>query len=92
MRSPDPGPAAPQHDGERHAFNLAFGELDLLWHWDEQTWSELQSIPAEDERLRAYVHARHGHLLKAYDADFLVDAIRSTKARCRGEARAHGRG
>jgi hypothetical protein len=81
--------AGSPRDGERHAFNLAFGEMDLGWHWDEQTWSELQALPTEDERLRAYLRTRHGHLLKAYDADFLVDAIRSTKARCRGESPAH---
>jgi len=85
MHTPQQDPAARQQDAERHAFNLAFGELDLGWHWDEKTWTELQSIPAEEERLRAYLRTRHGHLLRAYDADFLVDAIRSTKARCRGE-------
>jgi hypothetical protein len=79
----NPVPRAPER--ERHAFNVAFSELDLCWHWDEQTWSELQALPSEDDRLRAYLRSRHGHLLKAYDADFLVDAIRSTKLRCAGD-------
>ena len=78
----NPIPGAPE--GERHAFNVAFSELDLCWHWDEQTWSELRSLPNEDDRLRSYLRTRHGHLLKAYDADFLVDAIRATKQRCAG--------
>jgi hypothetical protein len=73
---------------ERHAYNLAFGELDLCWHWDEQTYSELAALPGDAERVRAYLRSRHDHLLKAYDADFLVDAIRSTKARCIGEPQA----
>jgi len=92
MRHEPHAPAQPgsPREAERHAFNLAFGELDLDWHWDEQTWSELQALPTEDDRLRAYLRTRHGHLLKAYDADFLVDAIRTTKARCRGEASRHG--
>lgn len=77
-------PNARAPEGERHAFNVAFSELDLCWHWDEQTWSELQALPNEEDRLRAYLRTRHGHLLKAYDADFLVDAIRSTKLRCTG--------
>jgi hypothetical protein len=70
---------------ERHAFNLAFGELDLCWHWDEQTYAELAGLSCDAERVRAYLRGRHDHLLKAYDADFLVDAIRSTKARCAGQ-------
>lgn len=71
----------PNLERDRHAFNLAFSELDLDWHWDEQTYSELQSIAAEDDRVRAYLKMRHGHLLKAYDEEFLIDAIRQTKAR-----------
>lgn len=71
-------------DAERHSLNIAFGELDLDWHWDEKTWAELQALPSEDDRLRSYLQSRHGHLLKAYDADFLVGAIRATKARCAG--------
>jgi hypothetical protein len=67
---------------ERNAWNIAFSELGLCWHWDEATYSELQAIPTEDDRLRTYLRTRHGHLLKAYDADFLVDAIRVTKTRC----------
>jgi hypothetical protein len=83
MQQPDVSRDAPRHpDADRHALNVAFGELDLDWHWDEQTWSELQSLPSEDDRLRSYLQTRHGHLLKAYDADFLVGAIRATKARC----------
>ncbi len=77
-------PPVHQQEVERNALNVAFSELDLCWHWDEQTWSELQAIPSEEERLRAYVRTRHEHLLKAYDADFLVDAIRTTKLRCAG--------
>ena len=75
------GAASAGQDLERNAFNLAFSELDLGWHWDEKTYSELQSFPAEVDRLRAYLQSRHGYLLKAYDVDFLVDAIRMTKAR-----------
>jgi hypothetical protein len=75
-------PTTKTADRDRHALNVAFSELDLCWHWDEQTWSELQAIAGEEERLRTYLRTRHGHLLKAYDADFLVDAIRSTKRRC----------
>ena len=83
-RNPGSAPAAPQ-ELERNAFNAAFSELGLCWYWDEKTYAELQSISAESERLRRYVESQHRHLLTAYDADFLVDAIRVTKSRIAGE-------
>ena len=89
---------ATPHDRERHAFNAAFLELDLCWHWDESTYAELQAVAAgsDGERVRRYVESRHRHLLTAYDAEFLVDAICATKSRLSSEvsqgahARVHG--
>jgi len=77
--APDPG------EFDRNAFNAAFSELGLCWHWDEKTYAELQAIAAEGERLRQYLETQQRHLLKAYDADFLIDAIRETKMRVCGD-------
>lgn len=85
QRHPVSAKAAAQ-DTDRNAFNAAFSELGLCWHWDEKTYAELQAICAESERVRRYVESQHRHLLTAYDADFLVDAIRVTKSRLSGEA------
>jgi hypothetical protein len=74
-------PAATAQERERHALNFAFSELGLCWHWDEQTYNAQRDMGAEQDRLRAYVQMQHQHLLKVYDADFLVDAIRTTKLR-----------
>ena len=52
---------------ERYA--LAFEELGLDWHWDGI------------ESVRTYIEREHPHLLRVYDADFLVSAIESTSAR-----------
>ena len=52
---------------ERYA--LAFEELGLDWHWDGS------------EPVRAYIEREHPHLLRVYDADFLVSAIESITAR-----------
>jgi hypothetical protein len=68
-------------DRERNAFNIAFSELELCWHWDESTYAELSGLPTDGERLRTYLARQHGHLLKAYDAEFLVEAICATKSR-----------
>jgi len=78
--------ASAPHECERNAFNAAFEELGLCWHWDEETYAELQAISAEGERVRRYLESQHRHLLTAYDADFLVDAIRVTKSRLSEEA------
>jgi len=69
------------HEQERHALNFAFSELGLCWHWDEATYRSLQGAGAEGERLRRYLESQHGHLLKAYDSDFLIQAISTTKQR-----------
>jgi len=75
---------------ERDAYNAAFYELGLRWHWDGDTYEELQAAGAQPAALlRHYLQTRQGHLLRAYDADFLVDAIEQTKAAAR--ARLDGR-
>lgn len=63
------------------AYNRAFNELDLGWHWCPQTYRELAPLAEERDRIRSYLTAQHPHLLKAYDADFLSNAIHSVKSR-----------
>ena len=53
-------------------------ELDLSWQWDTSGHG------AGRAGLRAYVEKEMPHLLRAYDADFLVDAVESTRARLHG--------
>jgi hypothetical protein len=62
---------------ERDAYNAAFYELGFRWHWDSATYDELaRRSENEADRIRHYLAANQPHLLKAYDADFLVDLIR----------------
>jgi hypothetical protein len=68
---------------ERSAFNAAFYELGLRWHWDSATYAALAANPCERARLRRYLEGEQSHLLRAYDADFLADAILAVKERCR---------
>jgi hypothetical protein len=67
---------------ERSAFNAAFYELGLRWHWDDQTYEALAAQPCERRRVQHYLEGAQAHLLRAYDADFLTDAILSAKQRC----------
>ena len=66
---------------ERNAYNAAFYELGFRWHWDSATYDELARRSAtEAERIRHYLSAQQPHLLKAYDAEFLVELIREKQA------------
>lgn len=66
----------------RNAYNAAFNELGLTWHWDIDTYAALSPDAGETDRIRVYIETQHPHLLKAYDADFLINAIKTIKARC----------
>ena len=65
---------------ERNAYNAAFYELGLRWHWDTETYTKLQGSACVRERIRTYLQAHQPHLLRAYDAEFLIDAIEAKKA------------
>ena len=67
-------------EAHRQAYNAAFEELGLSWHWDPVTYA---CLPAQGpDGLRAYLEKEHAHLLRAYEADFLVNAIETAKRRC----------
>ncbi len=42
-------------DGHRHAFNRAFAEAGLPWHWDVGLYQELLRISGGRERIRAFL-------------------------------------
>jgi hypothetical protein len=67
-------------EAHRQAYNAAFDELGLNWYWDPITYACLPA--AGRDGLRAYLQTEQSHLLRAYDLDFLTDAIETAKARC----------
>ena len=68
-------------DAECAAFNAAFDELGIEWQWDPALYASLRSISDERERLTAYLREYQSHLLKAYDLQFLCDAILEARRR-----------
>lgn len=64
---------------QRDAYNAAFDDLGLNWQWDAATFAGLPDHGRDG--LREYLQAQHPHLLRAYDAEFLVEAIEAAKAR-----------
>ena len=65
----------------RGAYNAAFYELGLKWHWDEEMYQSVLPQAEEKLHIRKYLETHQGHLLKAYDAEFLTDAIHAAKER-----------
>lgn len=61
-----------------HRYTAAFDELDLSWNWDPSLHGEGRAA------LRSYVERELPHLLRSYDAEFLVDAVERTCARLHG--------
>jgi len=65
------GTLAETSEWQREAFNLAFTEAGVNWHWDRQTYRSLLRIPGGQNRLSLYassvgetVDAAHVHTLK----------------------------
>jgi len=57
------------------AYTVALEELGLSWQWDPATYG------AGREGLRAYLEKEQPHLLRAYEADFLLAAVEATRQR-----------
>jgi len=72
---------ASETDSEIDAYNAAFDELGLNWHWDRSVMQQLAAIPIESARITAYLERHHPHLLTAYPPEFLAGLIAETKAR-----------
>jgi hypothetical protein len=77
-------------DAQREAYNAAFGELGLRWYWGSNEYAGQMGVESQRAHLRRYVENHHPHMLKVYEADFLVNAIQTTMARCLEAARAGG--
>jgi beta-phosphoglucomutase-like phosphatase (HAD superfamily) len=50
--------AETERDGHRPAFNQAFADFGLAWHWDEKLYGELLAVTGGKERIRHYAE-RH---------------------------------
>jgi hypothetical protein len=71
---------------ELAAWNRAFAELELPWHWDVQTYRELLRVAGEGDCVAAYIERDQPHLLSVYEKSFLRDLVRDVRDRCRSEA------
>lgn len=62
-------------DAHLSAYNAAFSDLGLRFRWDRTTLDLLKEFNGENARITAFIERYHGHLHRAYDADFLAQLI-----------------
>lgn len=79
-------------DAQRQAYNAAFAELGLRWYWGSGDYIGQMGVESQRSHLRRYVENHHPHMLKVYDAEFLVNAIQKVMTRCLETASAAGCG
>ncbi|QPC95908.1 HAD-IA family hydrolase [Mesorhizobium sp. INR15] len=67
--------------GQRAAYNQAFAELGLDWHWDESLYGELLAVAGGKERLRFYLERCRPELLDDAIASGLIVKVHQAKIR-----------
>jgi hypothetical protein len=77
IHTADTAPSA--DDATRNAYNSTFAAMELDWHWDRETYTQLRAEADGRAALRTYVQQHRPHLLRAYGVDCLIDAIESTR-------------
>lgn len=71
-----------ERDGHRPAFNQAFQERGLNWHWDVARYGELLQVTGGKERIRFYARHDQPNALLQPDFEVLVRQLHEAKTRC----------
>lgn len=70
-----------ERDGHRPAFNAAFAEVGLPWHWDEAFYGTLLDVAGGRERIRHYAETYDPATRARPDFDELLQRIHDIKTR-----------
>ena len=70
-----------ERDGHRPAFNAAFEEAAMAWHWDVDLYGELLAVTGGKERMRFYAERYDPDFLTQPDADEIIRALHAAKTR-----------
>ena len=73
--------AETERDGHRVAFNQAFVECGLPWHWDVSAYGRLLAVSGGCERLLAYMGEREDVPAEASARERLARSIHASKSR-----------
>jgi HAD superfamily hydrolase (TIGR01509 family) len=73
--------AETERDGHRPAFNVAFEEAALDWHWDVELYGELLAVTGGKERMRFYAERYDPDFLAQPNGDAIIKSLYAAKTR-----------
>ncbi len=79
------GTLAESEDIHREAFNAAFREFGVSWHWDRAIYREILSVGGGRERIRHYIERSAPEACQRPDFYSYVDAMYNAKSRAYAE-------
>ncbi|RRQ20662.1 HAD-IA family hydrolase [Thiohalobacter thiocyanaticus] len=84
------GTLAETEEVHREAFNAAFAEAGLDWHWDEATYGDLLSVTGGRERIRFFLEKYRPPFEPPADLDGYIAGLHQAKTRIYTERVAGG--
>lgn len=79
-----------ERDGHRPAFNQAFSDAGLDWHWDVALYGKLLAVTGGKERIKHYVENYRPDYQKPANFDEMVAELHKNKTRHYAVLAAHG--
>ncbi|MDP1928229.1 MAG: HAD family hydrolase [Thiobacillus sp.] len=79
-----------ERDGHRPAFNQAFSDAGLDWHWDVALYGKLLAVTGGKERIKHYVENYRPDYQKPANFDEMVAELHKNKTRHYAALAAHG--
>lgn len=79
-----------ERDGHRPAFNQAFAEAGLDWHWDVALYGELLAVTGGKERIKHYIDHYRPDYNKPANFDEMVAELHRNKTRHYADLAAKG--
>ncbi|MDP2028483.1 MAG: HAD family hydrolase [Thiobacillus sp.] len=79
-----------ERDGHRPAFNQAFSDAGLDWHWDAALYGKLLAVTGGKERIKHYVEHYRTDYQKPVNFDEIVAELHKSKTRHYAALAAHG--
>ncbi|MCA1926746.1 MAG: HAD family hydrolase [Thiobacillus sp.] len=70
-----------ERDGHRPAFNQAFADAGLDWHWDAALYGKLLAVTGGKERMKHYIDQYRPDYVKTADFDEMVVNLHKAKTR-----------
>lgn len=80
-----------ERDGHRVAFNMAFEDAGLDWHWNEDLYGDLLAVTGGKERIRFYLDKFNTDFSKPENFDDFVKGLHESKTKFYTQLMAEGK-